>query len=414
MRIDIGWRDLIAAVWFCVKGGDRKRTVGQTELAWSVDDQSLITLSVRSGFDLILRALQLPEGSEIMMTAMTVPDMVRIVEEHGLVTVPVDIDLLGDVDVESLKAAVSEKTKMFVAAHLFGGQVNMEVVAQSLSDDVLIVEDCAQDFHTVGATGHHRSDFVLHSFGPIKTATALGGAVVRVAHSAQRSRMRKILRGDPVQSRLSFAKRIVKFSALKFLSGKRRSHTFCWCIQRLGYDVDSVLTSLGRGFAAENLLKQLRRQPCAPLLRQMRRRWRKHDRSRIAKRTHLGRRFDYLIGQTRSARHHYWVYPIRSIHRRQLCQELHQLGFDATSSSRLTVVEPVDGRSLPTKALRFWNEVVFLPWYPELSGSAVDTMAGIVRKYQIVGANEEASHHTLHDEGDVSSGAIKPPEISSC
>lgn len=49
-------------------------------------------LSVRTAFDLYLKALKLPRGSVVICSALTIPDMVTIFEEHGLVLVPVDIN----------------------------------------------------------------------------------------------------------------------------------------------------------------------------------------------------------------------------------------------------------------------------------------------------------------------------------
>ena len=49
---------------------------------------ALACLSVRSGFDLLLAALDLPPKSEVLITALTIPDMVRIIKDHDLVPVP--------------------------------------------------------------------------------------------------------------------------------------------------------------------------------------------------------------------------------------------------------------------------------------------------------------------------------------
>ncbi len=49
-------------------------------------------LSVRTAFDLYLKALDLPRGSRVVCSALTIPDMVTIFEAHGLVLVPVDLD----------------------------------------------------------------------------------------------------------------------------------------------------------------------------------------------------------------------------------------------------------------------------------------------------------------------------------
>src|SRR6476620_10894280 len=43
---------------------------------------AMVTFSVRSAWDLILTALDLPVGSEIIMSAVTIPHMARIAEAH--------------------------------------------------------------------------------------------------------------------------------------------------------------------------------------------------------------------------------------------------------------------------------------------------------------------------------------------
>ena len=51
----------------------------------------LLTVSVRTAFDAILYVLNLPIGSEVVMTAVNIPDMVKMIRAHGLIPVPVDI-----------------------------------------------------------------------------------------------------------------------------------------------------------------------------------------------------------------------------------------------------------------------------------------------------------------------------------
>ena len=50
-------------------------------------------LSVRSAWDLLLHVLAWPAGSEVIVSAITHPDMITILRAHGLVPVPVDVDL---------------------------------------------------------------------------------------------------------------------------------------------------------------------------------------------------------------------------------------------------------------------------------------------------------------------------------
>ncbi len=54
--------------------------------------RSLLGLSVRSSFDLVLTALRLAPGDEVLVSAITHPDMWRIIALHGLRAIPVDLE----------------------------------------------------------------------------------------------------------------------------------------------------------------------------------------------------------------------------------------------------------------------------------------------------------------------------------
>lgn len=379
MRFDIGWLDFFSGLAYCVVPGKRSKAVEHAKQSWSCEENFLIALSVRSAFDLTLRALQLPRGSEVLLSALTVPDMVRIVRLHGLIPVPVDVDEVGDISATSLRRAISTQTRMVVVAHLFGGVVHLdEVIEVAQQHNLVVVEDCAQSFQRVGDSGHPASHIAMFSFGPIKTASALGGAVVRVSSRKLRERMAESLKYDPIQSTISFARRLVRFTSLKLLSGRRGASFFRCCVERLGYDFDSLANSAVRGFASSDLLGQIRRQPSTPLLRLLRRRWQSYDFARIERRIHMGRHLDERLGQSHVASHSYWVYPLFVGDPIAVRARLCTAGFDATCQTRMTVVPAIDDSRLPTSASCIWKQVVFLPWYPEMPDEAVDAMGNLV------------------------------------
>jgi len=79
---------------------------------WPAD--LLVTLSVRTAWSLFLEVLGLPKGSEILMTSINIPDMSKIVRAHGLVPVPVDVNLETTAPtIEDLKAVVTSKVFLF-------------------------------------------------------------------------------------------------------------------------------------------------------------------------------------------------------------------------------------------------------------------------------------------------------------
>ena len=128
VRLDIGWIDLMAAIAFCVQPRHRSAAIQQAEQAWSRRDDFLVTLSVRSAFDLTLRVLKLPPRSEIIFSALTVPDMVRIARFHGLIPVPADVDQQGKICPDLLRRCLTPRSRMIIVAHLFGGQTPLDEV----------------------------------------------------------------------------------------------------------------------------------------------------------------------------------------------------------------------------------------------------------------------------------------------
>ncbi|TMD19068.1 MAG: DegT/DnrJ/EryC1/StrS aminotransferase family protein, partial [Chloroflexi bacterium] len=180
---------------------DPKRAAADLERLWSPAGHALATYSVRSGFHLLLSTLQLPPGSEVMFSAVTHPDMPRLAMHHGLVPVPVDLDrgtLAPRPD--ALTRALTPRTRILVVAHLFGGLVDLDLAWEMCeSRGVLLVEDCAQAFRGPLDTGNPLADVSMFSFGMLKTATALGGALFTVRNASLLQRMRDIQAAWPQQ-----------------------------------------------------------------------------------------------------------------------------------------------------------------------------------------------------------------------
>ena len=88
-RIDIGWADLASAVGHCLF--PKRVDTTAVNQCWRDSRHAFTCLSVRSGLDVLLQALELPRGSEVIVSAMTIDGILKIIAEHGLVAVPVDL-----------------------------------------------------------------------------------------------------------------------------------------------------------------------------------------------------------------------------------------------------------------------------------------------------------------------------------
>ena len=148
-QLKIDWSDLLSGLAASFTATERPREIRRAEAYFSDSGDTLAAYSVRSGFDLLLQALNLEPGDEVIFSALNVRGMVRIVRDAGLVPVPVDLDLahMGP-SVERLKAAITKRSRVFVAAHLFGTRLDLDPMFElAKARGLVTVEDCAQAFN---------------------------------------------------------------------------------------------------------------------------------------------------------------------------------------------------------------------------------------------------------------------------
>jgi len=390
-RLDIRWSDLAFGLAKCVAPPDGDEVERRLERTWSADRPVPATLSVRTGFDLILRLLALPPGSEIAVSAVTIRDMIRIIEHHGLRAVPVDVDLdTGAPNIEALERAISERTRGILVAHLFGGRTEMTpMVDVARRRGLYVFEDCAQAFAADDYRGHPEADVAMFSFGPIKTATALGGALLTFREAEFRDRARALERRYPVQATRRYALRILKYAVLKGLS-YRLPYTLLVGLCRLaGTSHDQVLGNAVRGFAGGDLIPGIRRRPCAPLLAVIERRLRTYAPERIASRI-AGAEFvaerlgDVAVVGRYAPDHAHWVFPVLSRRPEALIEHLERRGFDATrGASSLSAVPPSDFEGLPApEAERMLDGIVYLPVDAGATEGELVALADAVRTFE--------------------------------
>jgi dTDP-4-amino-4,6-dideoxygalactose transaminase len=268
-RFDIGWLDLLDGLLGCAACWDREEAQARVEQLWSEQHDALACLSVRSGWDLLLTAANFPPGSEVLVSAVTIPDMAKIAELHGLTIVPLDVDPCTMLPKpEQVASAVTERTKAVLIAHLFGTSAALdEHIEVARRHGLLFVEDCAQAFRGPSFTGHPQADASMFSFGTIKSCTALGGGLLRVRSPELLVRMRELQAAYPVQSRAAYLRRIVKYMGLKAASYRGTFRALIGLLRLAGRDFDRALNNSIRGFPAgsfcRNSVSSRARRCCA-------------------------------------------------------------------------------------------------------------------------------------------------------
>jgi perosamine synthetase len=344
---------------------------------------ALAFLSVRSAWGLVLDALDLAAGSEVIFTAITHPEMARIALERGLVPVPVDVDAetLAP-DEASLAAAVTGRSRVLVVAHLFGGRVDLAASAALAGEHGLtLVEDCAQSLRGPDDTGDEHAAVSLFSFGPIKTATALGGALAHVRDPELRGRMWGLRSSWPRQEVSAYAARVARFGSLHALESPRFFTRFVGTAARLGVDQDALLARAVRSSTSLQL------RPSGPLLALLGDRLRNFDAERLRRRAERGKRIadalpDGLSLPGRHALDHtHWVVPVASPSPGKLIEAVRAAGFDAnTATASVSVVTAPPGRAEPRRAGELLRQIVFVPAYPELPEPAFEHLLETVRR----------------------------------
>jgi dTDP-4-amino-4,6-dideoxygalactose transaminase len=382
-RIEISPADLTKGFWYCLTPGDREVISRNIADVWQAPD-CLVCLSVRSGFDLLMQSAEWEAGSEVIMSGLTIPDMPRIVEAHGLKAVGVDIDLnTMQPDIARVRQAISPRTRAIVVAHLLGGICDMGPVLEVAREhNLLVIEDCAQAYTGSSYQGDERADVSMFSFGPIKTNTSLAGAVLRVRQPRLHEAMVKNHGDWQIQSRARFARRIAKYGFVKVISTRPLCGGFYRFMRLFGKNHDGVASSMARGFAGPGFFEKIRQQPSLPLLKLMHHKLAAFDPSTTDRRQRLGNRFGrlvspetYLLGGS-MLRQTWWVLPVLVEQPDQLVRHLWDSGFDASNScSLLAITESED--SVASQILR---HIVFLPLHSQMPVSEVERMAGIVRE----------------------------------
>ncbi|RHY78617.1 hypothetical protein DYB31_006923 [Aphanomyces astaci] len=384
-RLDITYSDIMSAIASCfsLKETDRDTLATDLETVFDPQGRALACLSVRTGFDLFLQAMAFPKGSEIICSSITIPDMLKVIQHHGLVAVPVDLDE----NTLAMQMDVLERsnTKCILVAHVFGTLNNLDTVsAFAKAHHILLLEDCAQAYCGPAYTGHRATDVALFSFGTIKTSTAFGGGMLRVSDRAILRKMRSINNSYEPRSRKFFLHRLLKYSVLHSLTTPAMFGLFFHVVSKLGCIADEVITSQIRGFAGD-LISGIRQRPSMPLLFLIRRKLTTFDMAYVAKRKTKSEELEQLlrgiphtsVPGVLAKNHYYWLFPVLVPHPRHVAAAMIQDGFDVTAgATQLAFVpHPTDASFDPVISKKVMQSLVYLPVTAEMPRWALEKMA---------------------------------------
>jgi dTDP-4-amino-4,6-dideoxygalactose transaminase len=151
---------------------------------------------------LALMALGLKPGDEIITPDFTFIATVEVVALLGLKPVLVDVDINNfTIDINSLRSAITPRTKAIIPVHLFGQCANMEEIMQLANENhISVIEDVAQAIGStyVFSNGNKAKagtigDFGCTSFFPSKNLGCFGdGGAIFTNNDALADEVRSI------------------------------------------------------------------------------------------------------------------------------------------------------------------------------------------------------------------------------
>ena len=377
--IDLSWSDVVYAIWMCLVSPIARR--GSRNFGVYTDAMVLPCMSVRAAFDLYLTARNWGPGDECIFVGVNVPAMFQIAESYGMSIRGSDIDpITTRPNLTQLRASINPRTRFIVVPHLFGHRLDLsEVIELAETHGVDLIEDCAQAFAGTSWWGTQGITLSLFSFGPMKTGTALQGAIAIVRDVDLLCEMKRKLRSYPIQPTWRYFLRVIRFGILKIASQRVIYGLLVRVMQSLRIDHEALVHASTKSVAAPEYQRWLSVRPCGALVRVINRKICTSDSSielRISKGSALvdaiGQEVPLVLcGQRPNV---FWMIPIlvKDVDRCKCL--LRSEGFDAMSGRLGTVV---GARTSGAIALA---NAVMLPFSPRMSDIELKRLQVLITK----------------------------------
>jgi perosamine synthetase len=267
---------------------------------------------------------------------------------------------------------------------LFGSRMPLQGIAEfCIKNKYLLIEDAAQAYTGDGWRGEPLADVSLFSFGPVKPATALGGAVLSFRDAALRARVEVAMSRWPVQSRARYAMRLAKYAVLAPFAHRWIYGALAMLCRWCGTTQDGLVSDAVRGFSGGDYLSRIRQAPSLPLLRLMQVRIAQGLQASAVLRAHNARGLQSLLGSCcvgeAAAEHAHWIFPIVHVDPDGLIRRLAARGFDATrQASSLGVLASPRGAPAAAEAQRTFVQLVYLPAHEAMNERDIERLAAAV------------------------------------
>lgn len=305
-----------------------------------------------SALQLALEAVGVGPGDEVITTANTFMATIRAISCAGAIPVLVDIDHeTYTMSIDSLKVAISERTRAIIPVHLYGQPADMQpIIDLAEENDLFIIEDACQAHgaryrgQRVGSLGHAAA----FSFYPAKNLGAMGDGGIIVTNDEAVARKCRLLRNFGQENK-----------NVHLIGGHNRR-------------LDTIQASILR-----TKLKELDR-------------WNSARREHAQLYHHLLADVPLIVPAIADySEHVFHLYVIRITARDQLQDYLHQRGV----STGIHYPTPIHlqpaflnlgyGRGDFPVAEQFADQILSLPMYPELTSSQIEVVCAHISEFSV-------------------------------
>eukprot|EP01130_Rhizamoeba_saxonica_P001370 TRINITY_DN11232_c0_g1_i1.p1 TRINITY_DN11232_c0_g1~~TRINITY_DN11232_c0_g1_i1.p1 ORF type:complete len:448 (-),score=80.96 TRINITY_DN11232_c0_g1_i1:34-1377(-) len=398
LNLDINYKTMLYAYYRTFVPLPRKQLNESIEqLFGERDDQIFAGLSVRSIFDLWLKAKGYKKGSEIVVTAINIPDMKLVVEDNGLVLVPCDVMLetLGP-DMISLENAITDKTVAILVAHVYGRRNHLDAVAEIADKYNLdIIDDRAESYNGPNDSGDRNSAITLFSFGSIKKNTSFGGGIGVVKEPEIYSKMKELENLWNIRPMNDFRVKILKYTfAMLIMNNPIITYFVHKILAVFGYEHKTLFVAILPSFP-NNLFTHLRQRPDAGLLALLEYNIRNFDMNEFKKAEKHSSVMTNIIADDRiysdnikytipglNASHvDYWLFPIIVTDPEEVMEKLEKYGIDSyKESTQLSCLDHSNGDSNTPMARFIMDKIIYIPVHKVVPIREIKKMGAIVKR----------------------------------
>ncbi|HRY36094.1 MAG TPA: aminotransferase class I/II-fold pyridoxal phosphate-dependent enzyme [Smithellaceae bacterium] len=156
--------------------------------------QAVTFNSATAGMHLMLKALKLEEGDEVITPSMTFASTVNMIALHNAKPVFVDIEYSTlNINCDLIEEKITSKTRAIIPVHFAGIPVDMDKINRlARKYRLTVIEDAA---HAVGTyyKGIHAGGFghpAIFSFHPIKNITTGEGGMITLSNAGLEKKLR--------------------------------------------------------------------------------------------------------------------------------------------------------------------------------------------------------------------------------